>query len=307
MINLPIGDIIRDSFKLAWKYKYLWLFGLFASGGGGGGGNFGGRIDPSDIEAAQEWVLAALAAILLIGGAIALIVLVLHVISKTALIYNVYQIETGGVHSVGGGWDFGIKRFWPMLGVTLLEIIVGMAFVTVLVVVVIVSFVIHIAIGILSVLIAIPILIAGLMAIALMWTYATRFIVLETRGVIESLGEGMSLMRSQWKPSLLMLMVKIGISLAVGVGMAGIGAILFLPAVALWFMSKPLAVVYGAMVLLPFIILVTSYIGSFDSAAWTKTFLLLRAPVYAAQDTPSEAPPPPPESDRPDTRPPLFE
>jgi len=307
MINLPIGDIIRDSFKLAWKFKYLWLFGLFAAGGGGGGGNLGGRLDPSDIEAAQEWILAALAVIILIGGAIALVVLVLHVISKTALIYNVYQIETGGAHSLSGGWDFGIKRFWPVLGVTILEIVVGMAFVTVLVLIVVACFVMHVAVGVLSLLFAIPALIVGLMTISVMWTYATRFVVLETRGVIEALGEGMTLMRSQWKPSLLMLLVKIGIAMAVGVGMAGIGAVLFLPAIALWVMSKPLAVVYGILVLLPFTVLLTSYIGTFDPTAWTKTFLLLRAPEYAAQELPAEAPPPPPESDRPDTQPPLFE
>ena len=307
MINLPIGNIIRDSFKLAWKFKYLWLFGLFAAGGGGGGGNLTGRLDPSDIDAAREWILAALAAIILIGTAILLVVMVLHVISKTALIYNVYQIETGGAHSLSGGWDFGVKRFWPMLGVTLLEIVVSMAFILALVLVVIVCFTIHLAVGILSLFIAIPALIAGLMTISVMWTYANRFVVLETQGVIAALSEGMTLMRNQWRPSLLMLLVKIGISLAFGVGMMGVGAVLFLPAVGLWFMSKPLAIVYGVLVLLPFTVLLTSYIGTFDSTAWTKVFLTLRAPDYAAPPPSPDAPPPPPQTDRPDTRPPLFE
>ncbi len=306
MINLAIGDIIRDSFKLAWKFKYLWLFGLFAAGGGGGG-NFGGKFDPSNIDAAKEWILAALAAIILIGSAILLVVLVLHVISKTALIYNVYQIETGGAHSLSGGWDFGIKRFWPMLGVTLLELVVATAFVTVLVLVEVALFVVHIALGFLSLLIALPALFAGLMAISLMWTYANRFVVLETRGVIEALGEGMSLMRRQWKPSLLMLLVKIGIAIAFGIGLAGVGAVLFLPAIALWMMSKPLAIVYGVLVLLPFTVLLTSYVGTFDSTAWTKVFLQLRAPDYAAPGAPTGDPAPPIDSDRPDTQPPLFE
>jgi hypothetical protein len=306
MINLPIGDIIRDAFKLAWKYKYLWLFGLFVAGSGGGG-NFGGDFEPSDIDAAYEWLLAALVAIVLIATAVLIVVMVLHVISKSALIYNVYQIETGGAHSLSGGWDFGVKRFWPMLGVTLLQVVVMIAFLAVLVLLEIVLFVAHISLVFLALLFALPALFAGLMAITLMWAYAERFVALETRGVIEALGEGMSLLRSQWKPSLLMLLVKIGIAIALGIGLVGVGAALFIPAIALWVMSKPLAIVYGILVLLPFTILLTAYIGTFDSAVWTKVFLQLRAPSYAAPASLPGDPPPPSDSERPAARPPQFE
>jgi hypothetical protein len=306
MINLPISDIIRDSFKLAWKYKYLWLFGLFVAGNSVG--NIGGDLEPADFDAAYEWFLAALVAIVLIGFAVLVVVMVLHVISKSALIYNVYQIETGGAHSISGGWDFGVQRFWPMLGVTLLQLVVAVAFIVVLILIEVAFFLVHIALGFFSLLFALPALFAGLMTISLVWTYAERFVALETRGVIESLGEGMTLLRSQWRPSLLMLLVKIGIGLAFAFGLVGVGAALFLPAVALWVISKPLAIVYGVLVLLPFTVLLTSYIGTFDSAVWTKVFLQLRAPSYAASDSaPAEAAPAPPQPDRPDTRPPLFE
>jgi hypothetical protein len=306
MINLLIGDIIRDSLKLAWKHKYLWLFGLFVAGNSIG--NIGGDFEPSDLDAAYEWILAALVAIVLIGFAVLVVVMVLHVISKSALIYNVYQIETGGAHSISGGWDFGVQRFWPMLGVTLLQLVVAVAFLVVLILIEVAFFLVHIALGFFSLLFALPALFAGLMTISLVWTYAERFIALETRGVIESLGEGISLLRSQWRPSLLVLLVKIGIALAFAFALVGVGAALFLPAVALWVISKPLAIVYGVLVLLPFTVLLTSYIGTFDSAVWTKVFLQLRAPSYAAADSaPADAAPPLPQPDRPDTRPPLFE
>ncbi len=305
MINLPIGDIIRDSFKLAWKHKYLWLFGLFLAGSGGG--NYGGDFEPSDIDAAYEWLLAALVAIVLITLVVVIVVMVLHVISKSALIYNVYQIETGGAHSLSGGWDFGMKRFWPMLGLTLLQVVILIAFLAVLALIVIGLFVAHVALGFLSLLFALPALFAGLMAVSLTWAYAERFVALETRGVIEALGEGVSLVRSQWKPSILVLLVKIGIGIAFAVGMMGVGAALFLPAVALWLMSKPLAIVYGILVLLPFTILLTAYIGTFDSAVWTKVFLQLRAPSYGAPEELPSIPPPAADLERPDTRPPLFE
>ena len=319
MITLPISDIIRDAFKLAWKYKYLWLFGLFAAGGGnfnlqlpGGGGN---ESPIERAEAAKEWILAALAAIILIGLAIGLIVLILHVISKSALIYNVYQIETNGAHGLGAGWDFGLKRFWPMLGLTLLEGIVLGAFLIILILIEVALFFIAVPLGLLSLLPAIPIMIAGIAIVVLTWTYAERFLTLESRGVIQSIGDGWSLVKGQWKPTLLMGLVKFGISIAASIGIMGIGAILFLPAIPIWFLSHLLAIVYGAIILLPFLVLVGAYLGTFDSTTWTKTFLLLRAPAYAAAGgVATDAPPPPPstlpsppddEADRPS--PPMFE
>src|SRR3990172_3667820 len=202
MIRLPIGDIIRDSFQLAWKHKYLWLFGLFA--GAGGGFNIPtGQWTPERIEAAKEGFLAALAMLILAGGLILLVMFVLHVICKSALIYNVYQIHTNGAHSLSAGWDFGLKRFWPMLGLVLLEVMLIMAFVIVLVGIEIVLFAVALPLGFLSLLLAIPGGIVGLVAIILTWGYAERFVTLEMRGVIDAIGEAWALIRQQWQPSLM--------------------------------------------------------------------------------------------------------
>jgi hypothetical protein len=307
MIRLPIGDIIRDSFGLAWKYKYLWLFGLFA-GAGGGGFNIPGRnITPERIEGVKEWVLAALAMLILVGGLILLVVFILHIISKSALIYNIYQIHTDGAHSLSAGWDFGLKRFWPMCGLTLLEIILVMAFIIVLVGIEIVLFVIAVPLGFLSLLIAIPGGILGVVAIVLTWVYAERFVTLEMRGVVDSVGEAWALIRRQWQPTIIMGLVKFAISIAVAVAMMGIGALLMVPAIALWFASKPLAILYGIAVGLPYLILVSAYFGTFDSAAWTKVFLHLRAPAYAVDQGGVAAQSVPPSPEPPSASPPVFE
>ncbi|GAB4326983.1 MAG: hypothetical protein Kow0074_22020 [Candidatus Zixiibacteriota bacterium] len=313
MITLPVSDIIRDSFKLAWKYKYLWLFGLFAAGNtsfnlpldGGDGGGIG------QLEQAYEWLMAALVLLILIGLAIGLIVLILHVISKSALIYNVYQIETNGQHGLGAGWDFGLKRFWQMLGLTLLQIVCIAAFIIILAVFVGLFFAAATVLGVLSLLIAIPVGIAGVALILLIWTYAERFVTLETRGVVQSVGEAWDLLKSQWKPSLTMLLVKVAIAIAVGIGTMGVGAALAIPAIPMWFISPALAIVYGILIFLPFVVFVGAYFGTFDSAVWTKTFLLLRAPAYAAAPQPTTPPPPPHSStggaDPDHPSPPLFE
>ena len=302
MTTLPLSDIIRDSFTLAWRYKYLWLFGLFAGGLSGGlqfpGGDSGSGLER--IEEIKAWVLAALAMIILIGFIIAVIVLILHTLCKTALIYNIYQIETGGPHSLSGGWDFAVKRFWPMLGLTVTEWFVLFAFVVVIILVEIGLFIASLALGFLSLLIALPVLFGGIALALVIWAYGERFIALENRGVVEAIGEGWSLVRSEWRATLTVLLVKIAIGIAAAIGLGGIALVLALPAVGIWMASKPLAIIYGILVLGPFVILTESYLGTFDSFVWTKVFLRLRAPAYASA-VPTTAPiasapenPPPP-------------
>jgi hypothetical protein len=308
MTTLPLSDIIRDSFAQAWRYKYLWIFGLFAGGAGGGlqfpGGESGGGLER--IEEIKAWVLAALAVILLVGFVVAAIVLVLHTLCKTALIYNVYQIETGGAHSLAGGWDFSIKRFWPMLGLTITEWFVLFAFIMVVVLVEVAIFVMSLALGFLSLLVALPLLFIGVATAIVVWTYAERFIVLENRGVVESLGEGWSLAKSEWRATVTILLVKIAIAIALGIGVGGIALILMLPAVGLWMASKALAIVYAILILVPFVALVGGYFGTFDYMVWTKVFLKLRAPFYTQASAPSAPAPPPAPTDS-GTPPPLFE
>jgi hypothetical protein len=47
-INMELGEVLSKAWKIIWKNKILWIFGILAScgrsgGGGGGGGNTGGR------------------------------------------------------------------------------------------------------------------------------------------------------------------------------------------------------------------------------------------------------------------------
>jgi hypothetical protein len=295
MTTLPLSDIIRDSFALAWRYKYLWLFGLFAGGAGGGlnfpGGESGGGLER--IEEIKAWVLAALAMIILIGLIVGTIVLILHTLCKTALIYNIYQIETGGAHSLAGGWDFAVKRFWPMLGLTVTQWFVLFAFFMVIILLEVALFLASLALGFLSLLIALPTLFVGLAIGIVVWGYAERFIALENRGIIEALGEGWTLARDEWRSTVTVLLVKIAIAIALGVGVGLVGLVLALPAIGIWSTSKPLAILYGVLVLMPFLVLVGGYAGTFDYAVWTKVFLKLRARAYGAA-APTEAPQLPP-------------
>lgn len=305
MTTLPLSDIIRDSFATAWRHKYLWLFGLFAGGAGGGlqfpGGDSGTGLER--IEEIQAWILAALAMIILIGLVVGTVVLILHTLCKTALIYNIYQIETGGAHSLAGGWDFAVKRFWPMVGLTITQWFVLFAFIMIIALVEVLLFTISVWLGVFSLLFALPLLFAGIAIAVVVWTYAERFIALENRGVIEALGEAWTLGKSEWRASITVLLIKIGIAIAFGIVVGLIGLALMLPAVGIWAVSKPLAILYGVLVLVPYLVLVGGYFGTFDYSVWTKVFLKLRASAYGAAVSSDVTTPP--AGDNPP--PPMFE
>jgi len=286
MTNLPISDLIRNSFSLAWRYKYLWLFGLFAAGGSGGPGlNLGGGDTPPDPETIRAWFLAAIAMILLVGLVLGTIVLILHVISKTGLIYNVYQIDAGGAHSLSAGWDFARRRFWPMMGLTLLQVCVIFFIVFVPVLAGALIFAASTPLGILAFMLIIPLCLGLVMGILVTWTYAERFLILESRRVTEAIADGWSLLKTEWRPSIITFLAEIGIVIGAIMVLWIVGLVTALPAIALWPVSKLFAIIYGAFILVPIFVVSSAYLGTFRSALWTRVFLALRAPAYAAAQT----------------------
>jgi len=56
---MDIGEVLSRAWKIIWKYKVLWIFGILAScgqggGGGGGGGNSGYRYSQGDPNVSPE-------------------------------------------------------------------------------------------------------------------------------------------------------------------------------------------------------------------------------------------------------------
>lgn len=51
---MEYGKIIKQAMEIAWRKKYLWVFGFFASMGGGGGGNYNNFIDKDNASGAAS-------------------------------------------------------------------------------------------------------------------------------------------------------------------------------------------------------------------------------------------------------------
>ncbi len=156
------GDLIKDAFRISWRNKFLWFFGIFVAGGNaftgcgsGGGGNSGGS--GGDFQSSAEISQASLsmaeprstlaqlapqfqmeenAVALIVAGGIAVVVFILialflSVVSSGGMTDSVAAINRGEERRFGSTFRAGVASFWRVLGQAILYFLVGLAFLVV--------------------------------------------------------------------------------------------------------------------------------------------------------------------------------
>ena len=149
------GELFSKSWKIVWKYKILWLFGILAgcaegSGSGGGGGSgystnngdFNGNFDGSEIGRQMEaffenavtfiqnipwwaWVLLGLALLALI-----VVSIFLGIMGRSGLIHGAAKGDGNPQRlSLGELWRESLPFFWRIFLLDLLYFGVGLAIV----------------------------------------------------------------------------------------------------------------------------------------------------------------------------------
>ena len=142
---MDFGEVLSKAWRIVWKHKVLWIFGILAGCGSGGGG--GGRRQrqrlaagcrpspaaPAEMERYLEqagqwisdnwWVLALIVLGVLILWALALF---LGTIGKIGLIRGAFQAD-GGAEKLRFGELFreSMPFFWRVF---LLSFLIGLAF-----------------------------------------------------------------------------------------------------------------------------------------------------------------------------------
>jgi len=159
-MKINIGEVLSKAWKIIWKFKVLWIFGILAGCGGGnssrlnyngGGGSSSGnqtgtgqlpeffrRFENMQPERMFSEFLTQYTAIIV--GTIMLlcilwiVFLFLGVMGKTGLIKGASKAD-GGAQSLGFGelWTESLPYFWRMLG---LNVLVGLPFFILIVIVV---------------------------------------------------------------------------------------------------------------------------------------------------------------------------
>ena len=258
---MDYGSLIRRSWRLAWRHRFLWVLGLFAtgssgscsssvpSGGGGSPGDWAPGPDgiPPDLDRAvvglgtwieqNLWVIGlAVLGLVLLG----LLFLILSLIAQGAAARATADLALGQPSSLGGAWRAGGRLFWRYLGLWLMLFGLGLAVVLLigfggLVVALLFGLgdggaqagliVVSVLLGLLLIVVAIPVFIAMSVVVAL----AQRAIAVEDVGPLSALGAGLRLARAHLGTSALAWLIQFGLSIAAGLVLLLGVAVLLVP------------------------------------------------------------------------------
>lgn len=315
---MDFGEAISTAWKVIWKHKILWIFGILAgcSGRSGGSGinySFNNRAGtgssqfPYQIErffqSIPTWVWIALAAGLLL---LILLALFLGTVGRIGLIRGTIDADEGAERlSFGPLFSASLPYFWRVFLLNFLLGLMGLILVLVLVVPSILAIVATQGIGALVIvpMMCISFLCLGLVfwVLGIILEQATVAIVAENLGLVEGFQRGWSVFRAN-----LGSLIVIAIFIAILGGI--VGFILSIPFV---FLLLPifLADVSGGifqggnfarvsimvallvlLIYLPIAIFAGGVLQSYTGALWTLTFRrLTRKPLSVAPDRPTGA------------------
>jgi hypothetical protein len=140
---MDFGEVLNKAWKIVWKFKILWIFGIFAgcgtsrgarfNSGGGSGFNFGGEVPrsapnlPPNFEDNLLKFMNFIETPAAIIGLVIFILVVIFVVTfftvmgKIGLIKGAQDADAGAEHlGFGGLWQSGLHYFWRFLGLSLL-------------------------------------------------------------------------------------------------------------------------------------------------------------------------------------------
>ena len=325
-------ECVSRSFRIAWDRKYLWLIALFAgeSSGGGGGGSFntnfgggrsgGGTAGAPDINAAREaavtWINDHLGLIIAIGIAwliLAVVFFILGAVCEGATVRASAEHDAERPFGLGLAWRAGVRTMWVIVRFRLLLLLLTLPLLLVVVLLGVGFYFAasnqtgaatgFLALGGLLGLAAIPYLIY----LAFLDRFGTRAVILEQLMAIPALGRGHRLLFKRFGRSLLVGLLYIAVSLVLGIVLACLLAIVFVPltliGIGIAAASSGNAGVILALflvallVFLPIVFVVGGFTSAQASTYWTLAFRRLDldyAPAPSYQPLPPPAPPAPP-------------
>ena len=307
-MNFNFGEVLTRAWKIIWKHKVLWIFGILAScgrgsgGGNSGGGNSGGVNNgfnphmPPQVLQLTQWIENHLTQFIVILVAVFcviwIVVAFLSTIGKIGLIRGTSQAD-GGAESLIFGQLFSesMPYFWRMFGLSLI-----LAIPIVIVVGGLIAGLIVFAISAsggsaasgLSMLAIIPVFIGCLclfipitLVVGMIFSQAERAIVLEELGVMPAISRGWEVFRNNLGPIILMAIILGVIGLVVGLVVA-------IPILIIVFPTMLAYVAGGAQsgaplifmgicfcLYLPVLLLLNGVLTAYTESAWTLTYMRL--------------------------------
>ena len=303
---MDYGDIIAKSFRLTWRYKYLWALGLLAGFGGGNGfsyqggfgfpnGQSGNGPGEAGMRQAIDWLqthLALIFALLILVFLLGIVFFLIASWAAAALVSEVSDIESGEERPKRGflsAWSKGRPAFGRVVGLRLLVGLIVLGYIAIAAIpMVLLGFLIAaqspvvVVVGILvGVLLAVIVIAAIPFFIVLTITqqYALRYIVLRQKRVTDSLKQGFKLLRENLGPTLLLWLLTVGLGIAAALAILVATLLIAIPVALLVFIMFQIGPVTGVttvalavLVLIPLFLTAVGAMGAYFSTYWTLVF-----------------------------------
>jgi len=321
---MDYGSLIGDAWRMTWRHRFLWVLGLFAGGasglsfGNGGGGDFssvfdgagngsrgrsgsGGSVDAGFAEAGRwlgEHVWLIILGVLLLV-LIGLVLFALSFVAQGGLAGASADLGSGRPSSFRSAVRTGQRLFWRYVGLWLVLVAFGLAFLLVLAGVVGSIVLLTMAVEqkawviIPSVLFGIVLFIVGVIfavVAGIVVAFAKRAIPVLDIGPLAALAEGWRVMRARPGTALLVWLLDLalgfGTSIVVAIVALFLLLVLAMPVLIAWFglkmdgsaMLYP-AIGYGVVAgVLWFAVLLflSAVVNTFHWNYWTLAYLRLR-------------------------------
>ncbi|MEW6411365.1 MAG: hypothetical protein AB1483_02700 [Candidatus Zixiibacteriota bacterium] len=298
---MDYGKIINRSFEIAWKYKSLWIFGVFA---GSGYSNFyintGKKMNmdpyfPSDLQNFHfPTELLGMFVLAILGMAV--IFMVLNILARGAIIDSTNKIQRGGLYRFSDAFSTGLDYFLRLFILLIIAVLSFLALVFVLVIIGIVAFAIHVALGVLSLLALIPAFLFGVFFFASVFNVAERVVVVRNTSITSALEEAYILFKRHIGKMALMFLISIAFAIALAIGLAMVWAIFGMPFAAIGLMAdmSPLAaLLIGILAGLPITIVLGGLVGVFYENLYTLFYFELVEPGAVAPEAVAPSQPQP--------------
>lgn len=303
------NEAIRVSWKLAWRHKGLWIFGLFAMVLGQMGivdlfiklgfasqslriSNlwdvgwyvFSPRAWRGFVElfTVESWVWFIWVIVILVG--LCLVFLFIAVVSQGALVHASAKFakRLSVFPSESDSWHQGVKHFWRLLGLNIVRKLVLLAATAVVVAAIInVLFAPTLTNHFLFLFLFVFAALVGFI-VSFLLIYAAGYVVVEDYRFIEAMRMAWGLFVKHWLVSLEVGLIILFMNIILlAVGLVGVIYVFFLPLLV----AKLLAFVFGSMAILKigiflgytlfllFMALVGSVFTVFTTSVWTYLFM----------------------------------
>lgn len=305
---MDFGEVLGKAWRIIWKHKVLWIFGILAGcGSGGGGGGSGaswqenrpfGPGGTSEFERALrqagQWigdhpwiVVLAILALLLV----AVVAIFLGTIGKIGLIRGTVQADAGAeTLRFGDLFRESRRYFWRVF---LLSFLIGLA-VLILFMPLALFGALTGGVGLLCIIPLLCILLPLLWAASIVVQQANAAMVIEDLKIVDGLRRGWEVVRRNIGPILIMWLITAVIGVTVGIAIALPMLVVVVPA-AIGFATSggnlPTAALLVSglcfVLYLPILVVAQGILTGYVGSVWALTFLRLTKPSATTALPPS--------------------